>query len=82
MPITLSLIFGGIIGNLCDRLRFGAVTDFLSIHIRDVVVDFTIWARHIHVSLNWPAFNVADSSITVAMFLLIIMAFRQQKGER
>ena len=48
----LSLIFGGAIGNLVDRIRFGKVVDFL---------DFYIGSYH------WPAFNVADSAISVGV---------------
>jgi signal peptidase II len=48
--LALGLVLGGTIGNLVDRLRFGYVTDFVSISI-------------------WPAFNVADSAITVGVIL-------------
>lgn len=48
--LALGLILGGTIGNLVDRLRFGYVTDFISIGI-------------------WPAFNIADSAITVGIIL-------------
>ncbi|MBI5492993.1 MAG: signal peptidase II [Deltaproteobacteria bacterium] len=51
---SLSLIAGGAVGNLIDRVRFGEVVDFL---------DFHIGAYH------WPAFNVADSAITVGVIL-------------
>jgi signal peptidase II len=53
---SLTLIFGGAVGNLIDRLRFGAVVDFL---------DFYIGGAH------WPAFNVADSAITIGAVLMI-----------
>jgi lipoprotein signal peptidase len=56
--LALGLIFGGAAGNLIDRLRFGAVVDYL---------DFYWGAYH------WPAFNVADSAITVGV---TILAFR------
>lgn len=52
----LALIFGGAIGNLIDRFRFGSVVDFL---------DFYAGAFH------WPAFNIADSAITIGMGILI-----------
>jgi signal peptidase II len=55
--ISLTLIFGGAVGNLIDRLRFGAVVDFL---------DFYIGTWH------WPAFNVADSAITVGAVLMVL----------
>jgi signal peptidase II len=53
----LSLILGGAIGNLIDRLRLREVIDFL---------DFHLGAYH------WPAFNVADSAITVGTFWVAI----------
>ena len=53
---SLTLIFGGAVGNLIDRLRFGAVVDFLDVFIG---------------SAHWPAFNVADSAITVGAVLMI-----------
>lgn len=53
---SLTLIFGGAIGNLIDRIRFGSVVDFL---------DFYLGSAH------WPAFNVADSAITVGAALMI-----------
>jgi len=51
-----ALIFGGAIGNLIDRIRFGVVVDFLDFYI----------GRH-----HWPAFNIADSAITVGIFIFI-----------
>jgi signal peptidase II len=54
LSFGLSLIFGGAIGNMIDRIRFGRVTDFLDIYIGN---------------LHWPAFNVADSAITVGMII-------------
>lgn len=56
LAVCLTLIFGGAAGNLIDRLRFGAVVDFLDVYIGGA---------------HWPAFNVADSAITVGAILLI-----------
>ena len=56
----LALILGGAVGNLIDRLRLGAVVDFL---------DFHAFGAH------FPAFNVADSAITVGAALLILDSF-------
>jgi signal peptidase II len=56
LAAALSLIFGGAVGNIIDRLRFGVVVDFL---------DFYVGAYH------WPAFNVADSAITVGITIFI-----------
>lgn len=52
----LALIFGGAVGNLIDRFLYGKVVDFLDFYIR---------------SAHWPAFNIADSAITVGMGILI-----------
>jgi len=71
LRLSLSLILGGALGNLVDRLRFGEVIDFL---------DFHVGAYH------WPAFNVADSAISIGVALMAFeMLFRQNrepKGER
>ena len=56
----LALILGGALGNLIDRLRFGQVVDFLDFHAMG-------W--------HWPAFNVADSAITVGAVVLILEGF-------
>jgi signal peptidase II len=56
----LALILAGAIGNVIDRLRFGHVVDFLDLHAGG-------W--------HWPAFNVADSAITVGAALLILDGF-------
>ncbi|TMG79291.1 MAG: lipoprotein signal peptidase [Betaproteobacteria bacterium] len=61
----LALILGGALGNLIDRLRYGQVVDFL---------DFHAGAWH------WPAFNVADSAITIGAALLIIEGFVHHEG--
>jgi len=61
--LALSLILGGAVGNLWDRLVDGKVTDFL---------DFYIDAHH------WPPFNVADSAIVVGALLLLLRMFRKE----
>jgi len=63
--LSIAGIFGGAIGNLLDRVRFGEVIDFL---------DFYIDAYH------WPAFNVADAAISVGVcFLIAHFMFEKQK---
>jgi signal peptidase II len=58
LPQTaLALIMGGAVGNLLDRARLGHVVDFVDV----------FWGPH-----HWPAFNVADSAITVGVGLLIL----------
>jgi signal peptidase II len=54
---AVGLIFGGAVGNLIDRARFGAVVDFVDVHYR---------------GFHWWAFNVADSAITVGVALLAL----------
>jgi signal peptidase II len=60
----LALILGGALGNVIDRLRFGQVVDFLDLHAAG-------W--------HWPAFNVADSAITIGAALLILDGFRHHE---
>jgi len=63
LSVGLALIFGGAIGNLIDRLRFGKVVDFLDFYVG---------------SLHWPAFNVADSGITIGVGIFLVhIVFRQ-----
>ncbi len=56
LSFGLALIFGGAVGNLVDRFIYGKVVDFL---------DFYLGAYH------WPAFNIADSAISVGMVILV-----------
>jgi signal peptidase II len=63
--LALSLVLAGAVGNVIDRLYFGAVVDFL---------DFHAFGWH------WPAFNVADSAITCGAALLIWDAFRPKRA--
>ena len=58
---SLSLVLGGAAGNLWDRVARGAVVDFVDLH----------YGRY-----HWPAFNVADSAITVGVAILILVSFR------
>ena len=58
----LALIIGGAVGNVIDRLRFGAVVDFVLPHWQG-------WA--------WPAFNLADTAITFGVVLLLLDGFRK-----
>ena len=61
---ALALILAGAVGNLIDRVRFGEVVDFLDVYIG---------------SYHWPAFNVADSAITVGAAILIAVLLRKRK---
>ena len=59
--ISLAMIISGALGNLIDRVRFGAVYDFIDIH----------YGPH-----HWPAFNLADSCITVGAVLMVVSILR------
>ena len=61
---SLSLILGGAVGNLIDRIRFGEGVDFLDVYVG---------------SYHWPAFNVADASISTGAALLVIALFAGRK---
>lgn len=64
---AIGLVVGGAVGNLIDRLRYGAVVDFLDVH----------WG-----GWHWPAFNVADSAITVGALLLMCDALFSRPQSR
>ncbi|MCK5071624.1 MAG: lipoprotein signal peptidase [Desulfocapsa sp.] len=64
---ALALIAGGAIGNVIDRLRLGAVVDFF---------DFYVAGRH------WPAFNIADSAITVGVALFLLANFMEERQKK
>lgn len=66
MGSGLSLILGGALGNLYNRLTHGYVVDFL---------DFYIYQYH------WPAFNIADSAICIGAAIIIIKSFMHQKSD-
>ncbi len=63
--LALSLVLGGALGNLVDRIRIGHVVDFLDFHL----------AEH-----HFPAFNLADSAITLGAMLLILDNLRKGKS--
>jgi signal peptidase II len=63
--LPLALVIGGALGNLIDRVRFGHVTDFIEVY---------------HQQWSWPAFNVADSAISVGAVLLILFGLGGRKA--
>lgn len=67
VPLALSLVMAGAVGNAIDRLRHGYVIDFIDVHARG-------W--------HWPAFNVADSAIVCGIMLLLFDALRETLAER
>lgn len=77
---ALGFILGGALGNLIDRIWRGSVVDFLSFHYYDKVLRFSLFGDEFEIPLSWPAFNLADSAITVAVVLLVVQALRGTKG--
>ncbi len=65
--LALSLIFGGALGNLIDRIRFGEVVDFLDVYV----------SNH-----HWPAFNVADSAISIGAILLLVSMIKRGRDRK
>lgn len=63
--LSIGLVLGGALGNVADRLRFGAVFDFLDFHAAG-------W--------HWPAFNLADSAISVGVALLLLEGLSGARG--
>jgi signal peptidase II len=61
------LIMGGALGNIIDRLRFGAVTDFLDFYYGD---------------LHWPAFNLADTAVVSGAAVLVLSSVAQSRAEK
>lgn len=60
LAVALSLVLGGAVGNLIDRVLYGYVIDFLDVYYQN-------W--------HWPAFNIADSAICVGVFLMLLESF-------
>jgi signal peptidase II len=67
---ALGLMFGGIVGNLIDRLAIGHVVDFLYFHV------YTRSGEEV----GFPAFNIADSAICIGVGILFLLSWRQQPG--
>jgi signal peptidase II len=79
--ISLALILGGAFGNIMDRIRLGEVVDFLSFHWRDKMVNWTFAGWRIIFRVEWPAFNVADSAISVAVLWLLLLMSSSKRNE-
>ena len=66
--VSLSLVFGGAIGNYIDRIRFRYVIDFLDFHIQK--------------KYTWPAFNIADSAIVVGVSILLFLELTRTRSDK
>lgn len=67
LPTALALVLGGAVGNLVDRVLFGHVIDFISVHWNNAY---------------FPAFNIADSAITVGAIMLMIDVIREGRQQK
>ncbi len=67
MHLSLGLILGGAVGNVIDRIRLGEVVDFIGVH----------WYQH-----HWPAFNVADSAISVGVTILLLISLQEELARK
>ena len=67
LALALALIMGGALGNVIDRIRFGAVVDFVQWHVA---------------GFYWPAFNIADSAICIGAALMVWDQFRSNKKDQ
>jgi len=67
MAVTLSLILGGAIGNVLDRIAYGYVIDFIDVY-------YQAW--------HWPVFNIADCAISVGVLMMLIDTFRPKATTR
>lgn len=67
LALAIGLIAGGALGNVVDRLRLGKVVDFLDFYLSGLA--------------HWPAFNLADSAITVGVLLLLIDGLFARPGQ-
>ncbi|MBO7454713.1 MAG: signal peptidase II [Alphaproteobacteria bacterium] len=64
--LPTSLVIGGAVGNVIDRIAYGSVVDFLDFHLG---------------SYHWPAFNIADSAIVIGVCLLLFISYSEGKNE-
>ncbi len=80
----LTFVLGGAIGNLIDRFRFGEVVDFLDFEFFDVTLPtfkfLFVHFRGYHMT-RWPIFNLADSAVTVGIFVIILSMWLDSQGK-
>ncbi|MBI2082828.1 MAG: signal peptidase II [Deltaproteobacteria bacterium] len=78
MFVCLSLILGGAIGNITDRIFRGEVVDFVSFHWYDQWLNLHLGSWQRRILLEWPAFNIADMAISVAAIWMMILMFKKK----
>ena len=79
----MGLVFGGAVGNMIDRVRFGYVIDFIDWFYPSSSGSCIplFYPMSQTGSCHWPVFNIADTAISIAMGLLIVYSFKQGKEE-
>jgi signal peptidase II len=75
IAVPLSIVSGGAIGNIIDRLRFGEVVDFIDCDIPDIVIG----SYHLE---RWPIFNVADMAVSCGILVTIFLVFFHSRKPR
>lgn len=79
----LALVLGGALGNVIDRIFLGHVVDFLDFHYRaDTCLPLFVTIRTTVTECHWPAFNLADSAISIGVALLIVDSLRSALAHR
>jgi len=66
MAVTISLVLGGAIGNLYDRISYGYVIDFIDVYYK---------------SHHWPVFNIADAAISIGVVMMLVDAFKGESSK-
>lgn len=67
LALAVGAVIGGAVGNLFDRYRYGGVADFLDFHL---------------LGYHWPAFNIADSAITIGVAFIILDSYLESRSEK
>jgi signal peptidase II len=77
LAAALSLVIGGAVGNVIDRVLFGHVIDFIDLYYgaESCLPFFGTLITNAGVTCHWPAFNIADSAITLGVIILLLDAF-------
>jgi signal peptidase II len=83
LAVALSLVIGGAVGNVIDRILFGHVIDFIDVYYQagSCLPMFATVVTNEGAQCHWPAFNIADSAITLGVIVLLLDAFFSKREE-